>query len=163
MFHQPLSLSNRNSKKSKLNLKIGVAPKRKTFFLIFSCYKFHLIWNLNWRFVWGFTVPLKILMQKIKKSINEISICANFSYKCAPNPVGRIDPSRLERFKATTSLTHKFHHVIRPGTISSNPGDSLGVTVRRNRPNVKFSCRKFSAFECMEIQLNCSNDKIAAY
>ena len=26
----------------------------------------------------------------------ESPICANFSYKCAPKPMGRIDPSRFE-------------------------------------------------------------------
>ena len=42
---------------------------------------------------------LESLMQKKKrrKFIHEIPIHANFYYICAPKPVGRIEPSRLER------------------------------------------------------------------
>ena len=66
-------------------------------------------------------------------------------------------------FKAVTPFTHNFYHVIRPGTVSSNAGDGLGVIVKWQIPNVKFSCRKFNTFECMEIQFNCASDKILAY
>ena len=66
-------------------------------------------------------------------------------------------------FKAATPLTHKFHHIVRPGAVSGHPGGGLGVIVRRHIPNVKFSCGKFNTFDCMEIQFNCASDKIVAY
>ena len=69
----------------------------------------------------------------------------------------------LPALKAASTSTHKFHHIIRPGAVSGNPGGGLGVIVRRHIPNVKFSCRKFNTFECMEIQFNCVMNKIVAY
>ena len=66
-------------------------------------------------------------------------------------------------FKTATLLTHTFHHVTRPGTVSCNPGGGIGVIVWRHIPNVEFSCRKLSTFECMEIQFNCANDKTLGY
>ena len=41
----------------------------------------------------------KVSCKKCRKSIHEIQIYANFSYMCARKPMGRIDPSRLERLK----------------------------------------------------------------
>ena len=52
---------------------------------------------------------------------------------------------------------------MRPVTGSGRPGGGCGVNTSRHSPNVKFSCRRFSTFECIEIQFNCSNDKIVAY
>ena len=66
-------------------------------------------------------------------------------------------------FKAATPLTHKFHHIILPGSVSGHPGGGLSVTVRRHMPNVKFSCRKFNNFECMDLHSICASDKIVAY
>ena len=60
-------------------------------------------------------------------------------------------------------LTHKFHHIVRPGAVSGHPGGGLGVIVRRHILNITFSCRKFNTFDCMEKQFNCESDKIVAY
>ena len=43
--------------------------------------------------------------------------------------------------------------------MSGHPGGGSGAIVRRHLPNVKFSCRKFNTFECMEIQFNCASHK----
>ena len=44
-----------------------------------------------------------------------------------------------------------------------NAGCGFGEIISRHIPNVKVSCKKFSTFECMEIQFNCSKDKIVAF
>ena len=50
----------------------------------------------SWNFLLGFAMLLRTRMQKkLRKSILEIPIYANFSFKSAPKLVGRIDPSRL--------------------------------------------------------------------
>ena len=65
-------------------------------------------------------------------------------------------------FKAATPSTHNYFHITRPGTGSGKNGGGCGAIISRNIPNTKFSCRNFSTFECMEVQFNCSNDKIVA-
>ena len=85
-------------------------PKiKKIYFYIFISYNFSSNSNFPWNLVWCFEMLLKSLMRKWKKSTMEILIYANFSYKYTPKPVGRIDPSRLERVKRWihyTSLVH---------------------------------------------------------
>ena len=66
-------------------------------------------------------------------------------------------------FTAATPKTHNYFHVTRPGTGSGNVGGGCGAIISRHLPNVKVSSRKFNTFECMELQFNCSNDKIVAY
>ena len=66
-------------------------------------------------------------------------------------------------FRRATPATHHYYHVTRPVTGSGSVCGGCGVIISRLVPNVKFSCRKFSTFECMEIQFNFSNGKILAY
>ena len=73
--------------------------------------------------------------------------------------VSDVSPS----FKAATPSTLHDYHITSLVTESGSPGSGYGVIISRHTPNVKFSCRKCSTFECMEIQLNCSNDKIVVY
>ena len=73
--------------------------------------------------------------------------------------IGDVSPA----FKAATSKTHQFYHVMRPVTGLGNPGGGVGVITSRHIPNMQFSCRKFSTFECMCIQFNYSNDKFRAF
>ena len=66
-------------------------------------------------------------------------------------------------FKAATPTTHNYCHVTTPGAGSGNADGGCGAIISRHIPNIKLSCRKSSTFGCMEIQFNCSNDKIVAY
>ena len=47
--------------------------------------------------------------------------------------------------------------------MSGHPGGGLGVIFGNHIPNVKFSCRKFNTFQCVEIQFNCASDNCVAY
>ena len=62
-------------------------------------------------------------------------------------------------FKAATPTAHHYYHVTRPVTGSGSPEGGCGVIISRHIPDIKFSCRKFSTFEYIEIHFNCSNDK----
>ena len=65
----------------------------------------------------------------------------------------------LPAYKADTPTTHHYYLVMGPVTGSDSPGGGCGVIISRHIPNIKFLCRKFRTFECIEIQFNCSNDK----
>ena len=75
---------------------------RKSVFQYFSYYNFSSISNFILKFLRFFAMLMRSFVRKKKRRnyIQEILIYANFSYICAPKPVGCIDPSRFERVKA---------------------------------------------------------------
>ena len=54
-----------------------------------------------------------------------------------------------QAFKAATPTSHHYYHVKKPVTGSGSGGGGCGIIISRDILNVKFSCRKFSTFECM--------------
>ena len=66
-------------------------------------------------------------------------------------------------FEAVTLKTHPFHYIMRPVTCLGSPGGGVSVIIIRHKPNVKFSSKKFSTFECIEVHFHCSYDKTVAY
>ena len=114
-----VNLFKRYSENSNLNLKFCVVicnailksyaqNKENTFFTFYFIF-FFLNLTLTWNFVRHFAILLRSLMQKMKKkTIHEIFSYANFSYKCAPKHMGRIDPIRFERVNPHLLVTIKF-------------------------------------------------------
>ena len=75
---------------------------KKTIFPILIYYRFSFKLNFTLKFLWFFAVLLKSLMQTIKQIyIWKSDLYKLFLYICiyAPEPVGRIDPSSIGRFK----------------------------------------------------------------
>ena len=60
---------------------------------------FILLRSLTWNFMLCFAMLKRCLMQKMKKIYPCNTSHANFSFICAPKPVGRIDLSWIERVK----------------------------------------------------------------
>ena len=103
-----LTLSNRCSENSKLNFKLCVALciaiwksyaiNEKIYFYFFIYYKFFFYLSLNLKYCVGLYIAIeKSYAKKWRKSFHKILMYANFSYKTAPKPVGRMDPSSFER------------------------------------------------------------------
>ena len=112
-----LTITNRWSKNSTFTFKFCVSPcnaiwksyaknEENPFFEFFTNCKFSYISIFNSKFCVGLCSAIEIsYAKKWRKSIHKIPIYAIFSHRCAPKPVGRIDPSRFEMVKACC-LTH---------------------------------------------------------
>ena len=66
---------------------------------MFYYYNFSSNWNSTLKFcmVLCNAIEKSYAKKKWRKSIRAIPMYTSFSYTCGPKPVGRIDPSRLEK------------------------------------------------------------------
>ena len=92
----------------------SLIPKMKKIYFSIFLLQFFFNSNFNLKFCVG--LFNKSYTQKVKKSVYGIPIYANFSYKSAPKPVGRIDLSRFERVKIKGRLFHVADRLYSPAS-----------------------------------------------